>query len=432
VAHAELRAPLEERVGRADLTRFDLGRTYERHLRIYRGLEGPLTVALVSFFFAHDENCTGLAAYYATLFEALLESGQDVHLITTRDGPSPQAADRVVRVPLSRRHLVAAGSATGSGSLTRLAARLLFSLLAYRRLRTLQRRRGLDAVDAPELFAPGLWAALAMGRKVMTRVHTPSYVGDAYNERYRWRWIGKLVSLPERVQTRRSGAVSVASSGLARLVARDWRLPPERIHVIPNPVSLDWIRRAGQSREKVIPGGYLLYFGRLERRKGVHVISRALPRILRSGPDLKMVFIGRDCGWKATISSENADLADRLLWYDTMPRPELFGAIRHATLVLLPSLFDNLSNALLETMALGRPVVATYGTGAEEIIQDGINGFLVEPGDANALAARTVACLQGADLAAVGRNAFTSIERLDARAIVPRYLELFREMRSAR
>lgn len=59
---------------------------------------------------------------------------------------------------------------------------------------------------------------------------------------------------------------------------------------------------------------------------------------------------------------------------------------------------EGISNALMEFMALGRPVVATKGGGTNELVDDGITGFLIEPGDWNALADKTQLLLQDSSL----------------------------------
>ena len=134
-----------------------------------------------------------------------------------------------------------------------------------------------------------------------------------------------LASLPERIQVLRSRTCTVASRHLADTVMRDWRISGSRINIMPNMVDAAWISGLSGKSEEEGCGKYMLYFGRLERLKGVHVISKALRKVLPAMPDVKMVFIGRDCGFKASILEENADLANRILFFDTMSKERLFG-----------------------------------------------------------------------------------------------------------
>jgi glycogen(starch) synthase len=412
-----LRAPLEAAIREQKPGPFDLDKTFQSHLEVYAlsppepaaasRVDDTLRIGLVSPFFYEDEHCSGLSAYHFNLHKALSELGHVVHLITAADGT------------------------WRPGNVSQIAARLRFSFHAYRKLRALARSDGLDVVEAPELFAPGLLVALLMPGKLVTRIHTPTYIGDRYNQRYPWDWIGKLVGLPERVQARRSVGISVASHRLASVIARDWGISPDRMDVIPNGIAVDWVSALGEAQPKSLPGDYLLYFGRLERRKGVHTISRALSRVLRERSELRMVFIGKDCGLKRQILRENAAYSTRLLFQDTLGKAALFGAIRHARLVLLPSLFENLPYAALETMALGRPLVGTFGTTFEELIEDGVEGFLVQPGDAGALAAKILECLERDDLDEIGRRARARVQALDARAVAARCVECYRKRSSA-
>jgi glycosyltransferase involved in cell wall biosynthesis len=84
-----------------------------------------------------------------------------------------------------------------------------------------------------------------------------------------------------------------------------------------------------------------------------------------------------------------------------MPQRDLFPIIAGARLVVLPSLWENLANTCLEAMQLGRPIVATLGCGFGEVMEDGVSGLLVPPGDAEALAGRVVDALN--DLALLER-----------------------------
>jgi glycosyltransferase involved in cell wall biosynthesis len=70
-----------------------------------------------------------------------------------------------------------------------------------------------------------------------------------------------------------------------------------------------------------------------------------------------------------------------------MPKARLLPFVREAEAVLMPSRIDNYPNACLEAQALGVPVIGTRGSSLEEMIEDGITGFLVDGCDAPSVAA---------------------------------------------
>ena len=426
--HQSVRSRLEENITKMNLEMYDIRNLSEKHLEVYAGLKRKLKICLISAFYYQDENCAGLSSYYFNLSKSLSDLGHSMYLITSEQSPQTNEVKNLQTVEIKQRGLLEEDHAgAGVKGLTRTWARLLFSFKAYLKAKELDRSLGLDVIIAPELFAQGLFVGLLMGQKLFTRIHTPTYLADHYNERYQYRLIGRMLSVPEKVQAKMSRGLSVASEHLASVISKDWGVPKEKIRVIPNSIQTDWVRRLAAEQAKEVAGEYLLYFGRLERRKGVHIISLALQEVFLRKPEVTMVFIGKDCGLKKEILRENQNNQNKILFFETLEKGKLFGMIRDAKLVLLPSLFENLSNAGLEAMALGRPVIGTYETAFEEIIQDGVNGFLVEPGDAQALSAKILSCLEMSDLESIGQNAYQSILRFDSRRIASQYIEFYRQ-----
>lgn len=142
-----------------------------------------------------------------------------------------------------------------------------------------------------------------------------------------------------------------------------------------------------------LPDRYALYWGSFRHCKGVKYLADAIPGALAASPGLHMVMVGsreqRDSdphGLEPYILSRAASCRDRLHLLPSLDQPELFAIIRHARLCVLPSILDNLPNTLLEAMHFGRVVVATRGASLDEVIEDGRDGFLVPPRDAEALA----------------------------------------------
>jgi glycosyltransferase involved in cell wall biosynthesis len=180
----------------------------------------------------------------------------------------------------------------------------------------------------------------------------------------------------------------------------------DRIGVVGN--GLD--RPAGDLR----PGTRVLSVGRLIRDKGMDVVidaarSAALPlTIAGDGPErpaLESGAAGQDCRFEGFASRER-----------------LFALYREASVVVLAARRgEGLPNVLLEAMAFARPVVATPCAGTRDLLVDGVNGLVIPPDDAGALAAALSRLAQDPALAArLGAEARRTAERFSWDAVRPR------------
>lgn len=151
-------------------------------------------------------------------------------------------------------------------------------------------------------------------------------------------------------------------------------LPHSRIDVIVNGVD------NSQPADDIQDDGYLLYFGRLSREKGVATLLMAQQK-MRNRATLKIVGHG-------PLYDELAAKYPNVEFLGYVPQGEaLDKLIKHARAVILPSeCYENCSMAVLEAMALARPVIGSRIGGIPEQIRDGVEGILFEPGNAQALA----------------------------------------------
>lgn len=407
--------------------KYDIQKIYEKHLSVYKEFKERLNICIISAFYYQDHNCTGLSSYYYNLSKALADLGHNIFLVTLKDNQYPRGRDNFSVMRIKQNHFFQEDTSIELDNIKRIFARFFFSLKSYLKANKLNQKVGVDVVIAPELFGQGLFVGLFMKRKLITRVHTPTYISDAYNNRYKCKFIGKILSIPERIQTRLSLAISTASENLAFRISKDWKIDKEKIRIIPNGVQVELIRQIADSQKKLLDGDYLLYFGRLERRKGTHIISNALSDVFAERPEIKMLFIGRDGGIKKEILRDNRPFLKNIIFFDTLDKERLFGFIKYAKLIILPSLFENHPNACLEAMSLGKPVIGTFGTGFEEIIEDNENGFLVRAGDPRALSEKILFCLGMTDLEEIGQNAYIRALRFNIEKITSENVEFFRQ-----
>jgi N-acetylgalactosamine-N,N'-diacetylbacillosaminyl-diphospho-undecaprenol 4-alpha-N-acetylgalactosaminyltransferase len=185
----------------------------------------------------------------------------------------------------------------------------------------------------------------------------------------------------------RAHRIVAVSDGVKQDLVRHFSIAPERIAVIPNPVDLDRIRRAGADAVEGDDASPLIVaVGRLVQLKGFDVLIRAFARLPASfGTRLLIVGEGDQ---RAALEQLIAELgvSDRATLLGTQTNPWKYMA--RADVVALASRSEAFPNVIGEALALARPVIATNcSPGVAEYLDDGRYGLLVPPDDVDALAA---------------------------------------------
>lgn len=135
---------------------------------------------------------------------------------------------------------------------------------------------------------------------------------------------------------------------------------------------------------------YLLFFGSIGVLKGVKTLGDIMYGLLEKHPDLFFVFAGKDMGYGGGammdyVRAQAGSLSCRVICLGVLPQGQLLPIVEHACAVVLPSRIDNFPNTCLEAMACGQIVVGTRGTSFEQLIEDGISGFLCNVDDGRSL-----------------------------------------------
>ena len=183
--------------------------------------------------------------------------------------------------------------------------------------------------------------------------------------------------------------VLVNSRAVAREIAARG-LPIKSLRVIPNGVDLDRFVPSGSSSTDQ----YILFVGRLVVQKGVDVALQAFSVLLRRCPHVRLIVVGD--GSLALYFQRVArylGLSSQVSFVGWKTGQSLVRLYQGAEVVVMPSFYEPFGIVVLEAMACGRPVVATRTGGLAEVVEDGVNGFLVPPGDYLRLAQRIAALL---------------------------------------
>lgn len=263
-----------------------------------------------------------------------------------------------------------------------------------RKLRALIRQHKVQVVHAASR-APAWVASRAVqgtGAAYVTSCHAAHKVGNRFKRAYNAAIAG-------------GSRVMAVSYFLARYLVKNYGVSPEKICVIHRGLSLERWHPTTVSAERMIAianhcrvpddGAIVMLPGRLTRGKGHMVLLEALAKLKR--PDVLCLFLGSDAGqqnYRRELEKEISRLGLESQTRIVTDCPDLPAAYMLATVVACPSLVaEGFGRTAIEAQAMGRPVIASRNGGLAETLDDGKTGWLVPPGDANALASALNECL---------------------------------------
>jgi len=226
---------------------------------------------------------------------------------------------------------------------------------------------------------------------------------------------------------RAADCVIATDRALEPAVLTHLRVSRDRVRVIPNALDLSIVDKlagaadgariresAGIARDQIV----LVSAGRLERNKGFHVLVDALTALAAHSGAIaegtwRWVLVG-DGPFRRGLEAAVRDrgLARRVLLAGRVSDADLHAWYEAADLFVHPTLYEGSSLVTLEAMAHRRAVVATTAGGLPDKVRPGVNGWLVPPGDASALAAAISGALgDRARLGSMGQAGRAIVER---------------------
>jgi glycosyltransferase involved in cell wall biosynthesis len=165
-------------------------------------------------------------------------------------------------------------------------------------------------------------------------------------------------------------------------------LPVKKMEAIPNGVDIAEFhsRPNGSFNED-----YLLFVGRLVPQKGVEVLLKAFGIVLRRCPEMRLIIVG-DGDLELYLKRVSCCLGfpQRVSFIGWQTGQALVDLYQRALLVVMSSYYEPFGIVALEAMACGCPVIASRLGGLQEIIQDGVQGYLTPSGDYMRIAQRVV------------------------------------------
>jgi D-inositol-3-phosphate glycosyltransferase len=201
--------------------------------------------------------------------------------------------------------------------------------------------------------------------------------------------------------------IVAASPVEQQYLARHYGVDHRRIAVVPCGVDTELFRPGSQAEARaalgLLPGPVVLYVGRIAPVKGLDTLLDAAARLRDRAP--QVLIVGGDAdepldGHEGELRrrAERLRLGDRVRFIGARTQPVLRTYYVAADVTVLPSYYESFGMVALEAMACASPVIASRVGGLVSTVRDGVTGYLVADGDADALAARIDGLLGDADL----------------------------------
>lgn len=213
------------------------------------------------------------------------------------------------------------------------------------------------------------------------------------------KWINKF--LEKRALQNANGIISV-SKFTGNLTKKLFNLK-SNFTVIPN--AIDTSQFVAKNSEK--NSETILYFGTLIRKKGLLELPLIFNEVLKKNPNAKLILAGKDTSdiitksdstWKIMKLLFDEKALKNVYYHGSVPYSEIKKIIQDVTLCVFPTFAEALPVSWLEAMAVEKPIVASNIGWATEIINDGVNGFLVHPKNHTQFANKIIELLNDKEL----------------------------------
>ncbi|MBZ0153165.1 MAG: glycosyltransferase [Planctomycetes bacterium] len=366
--------------------------------------KAPRTICLLTEEYPPETGWGGIATYGYNLAIGLSQAGHKVIVISgTVDRAFISSHDgvEVHRVKFEpkgkKKEFWAKRVLPRLKDLPEFRRRIEFALAARKRFRYLYDRMPIHLIESPEYFG-SLYAIQWMRRRcpTMIKLHTPSEVNCWVNDVPVSKDI-KRSNILEKGSTKRADKITAPSRKIIDIVTKRWLPGQKGIELLEYPIDTD-VYSPGPGR--VTPRKHFLFTGRLEHRKGVHLLVEAFVRVARDIPDFDLHFAGHDTptfardgkqGMRFMEWLEGAnippDIRKRMEFLGRIPLRELIPLYRGAFACIVPSTsFENFPNSCLEAISCGKAVIVSDAGGMVEMVAHMESGIHVKANDVDSLA----------------------------------------------
>jgi glycogen(starch) synthase len=363
---------------------------------------GRRVICLVTQDYPPKQN-GGIARYFSQLARSLAEAGHHIHVLTrTRSANTVDFEEGVWVHRIEIRHF-AKPFRSPIHPLTVPSHIWNYGQTMLEEVKIINERRTVDVVYCP------LWDCEPLGfvidgtfpticaLQTTMKFWLDSQPLRAADEEW-MRLFGKPIVAMEEFILARAPLLHGISNAIVNDIKRKYKLEIADQRIAVSPLGLeDWAQQPSatlnlNAAERV----RILYVGRLESRKGIDVLLKVTPALLKRFPNATLDIVGDDTiprpdgmTYKDEFlkSGVPQDIQTRIVFHGRVEEDALRAFYRNCDLFVAPSRYESFGLVFLEAMMFGKPVIACDAGGASEVVTHGVTGLLAEPGDSLTLAA---------------------------------------------
>jgi phosphatidylinositol alpha-mannosyltransferase len=321
----------------------------------------------------------GVTSHISSLERYLSRTGHEVRVIAPASREISAFGDRFI--PVGKPHPI-----PSSGSIIRIS--ISFRLAST--IKKILEREKFDIVHLHEPFMPMLCSAIL-------RFSNSTNIGTfhAWDGKPGYSW-GRPIStwMINRRIKKLAGRIAVSKMALSYVS----KYIPGDYEVIPNGIDTEFFSPEVPPIEKFCDGRQnILFLGRLERRKGLIYLIKAFYQVKQEIPNSRLIIAGPGTRLRKPYEKwvRNHGLADDVVFTGYVSEEDKPRYFKTAAVYCSPATSrESFGIVLLESMAVGTPVVASNIDGYNRVITHGVDGLLVPPRDTSSLALTLIAALK--------------------------------------
>jgi glycosyltransferase involved in cell wall biosynthesis len=388
-----------------------------------------MRIAILTREFEKETALGGIATFYKHLSRGLVDLGNEVEIFTQGiSKPYTQVIDGITVhrvVPRWAGVGPRVGGFTGGMPLGFFAWSLAREL--YIKLLVEHNRRPFHVADVHEHLGIGVVLGIKNPLPQVVTLVTPyAMLAEQKLNSFKKDLSYFLIRHAENTSLRRSQVLRALSQDLGTKIKERYNLR-RSIPLTYNPMDLRLMSPGAMCPDRTGRVG-ILCVGRLEQRKGVHLLAEAIPIVANSCPEAQFTFIGADGldssgsgSMKASLQSffKASGIDNIVSFSDPVPYEELVKVYQSHDIVAVPSLYDNSPYSVQEGMSCAKPVVTFDSGGAREYL--GVAGVTVKKGNIEELASVIITLVKDhAKRVALGKAARKRAEELFGKEAVAR------------